>query len=239
MRTIKSVSGWMSLVGGILFFVLPAGAQTLSVTIEDFSIQFTGSDPDRLAVHTVDGSGLNTGTNPPTHGVNPNGFMWLNTGDGAFGGGPDPDRPGQLGHITFDLGGTFFVDNFRVWNYNEVNTNTGQSFTNRGIQTLTISTATSAGGPFTLLTDPSDNDTTFTFAQAPGNTSYTGQLFSFPILFEAAFVRFDIKTNYGDANGFVGLSEVQFAVPEPGTWLLISAGAAVLWAGQRRRRKLS
>lgn len=175
----------------------------------------------------MDGSGLD-GSSPPGHTNIPNDFMWLNTGDGAFGGGVDPDRPGQLAHITFDLGGAFFVDSFRVWNYNELN-----GFNNRSIQTLTISISMSAGGPFTLLTDPSDADTTFLFAQAPGTTGYTGQLFNFATPFQAGFVRFDIKTNYGldpngEEHGFVGLSEIQFygsTVPEPATWLLIAIGA--------------
>jgi len=209
-----------------------ANAAQLSISIANQSSEFTSAN--RLAVHAVDGSGLSAGNHDtdPTH-------MWLNSGDGTFPGGTpasDPDRPGQLAHITFNLGGTFTIGSFHVWNYNEVNANNQQSFTNRGVQTLTISIASTLNGTYTPLIDPANNTTTWTFAQAPGNGAYTGELFSLSAPVSAAFVRFDIKTNYGDANGLVGLSEVQiFSVPEPATWLLLGLGGVTLSIFSRRR----
>jgi hypothetical protein len=227
----------LSILAMSILAIATVNAAKLNLSIADKSSEFTTAD--RTALHVVDGSGLDA-NNPPDHTTNPNGFMWLNSGDGTFPGGTpasDPDRPSQLGHITFNLNGTFTIDSFRVWNYNEVNANTQQSFTNRGVQTLTISIAATSGGPFTPLVDPTSNTTTWTFAQAPGNNTYTGQLFSLSAPVSAAFVRFDIKTNYGDANGFVGLSEVQiFSVPEPGTWSLLGAAGMTMSILARRRK---
>ena len=209
-------------------------AATLPTTISTSSSQFVVGGTDRGAVHCVDGSGLDA-NNPPGHTNQPNGFMWLNTGDGSFGGGADPHPNGDLAQITFNLGGLSSVDSFRVWNYNELN-----GFIDRSVQTLTISIATTAGGPFTLLTDPLNNSTTWVFDQAPGTTGYTGELFTLSSSVQAAYVRFDILTNYdagGTDHGFVGLSEVQFygaAVPEPSTWILLGVGAIGL-IGLRRR----
>ena len=181
-------------------------------------------------------------SNPANHDTDPT-HLWLNSGDGTFAGGTpasDPDRPGQRAHITFDLGSTTMFQSFRVWNYNEKNANTGQLFVNRGVQTLTISIATAAQpNTFVPLTDPSSNTTTWTFAEAPGSSTYTGQLFTLPVPASAEFIRFDIKTNYGDTNGLVGLSEVQFftpaPVPEPSVMALLIFGSAGAAAVVRRR----
>lgn len=220
-------------------------AQTkINATVSDKSSEFTTLG--RLAVHTVDGSGLDS-SNPANHDTDPT-HMWLNSGDGTFSGGTppsDPDRPGQLAHITFDLGSTAIFQSFRVWNYNEKNANSGQLFVNRGVQTLTISVATAATpNTFVPLIDPISNNTTWTFAEAPGSNTYTGQLFALALPVTAEFVRFDIKSNYGDPNGLVGLSEVQFftpaPVPEPSIMALLVLGSGIAVAlGHARRRPLA
>jgi hypothetical protein len=225
------------LLASVLLCFVPARGATLPTTIKGVSSEFTSID--RGAIHCVDGSGLDA-NNPPNHTTNPNGFMWLNTGDGFFGGGADPHPGGDLAQITFDLGGLSTVDSFRVWNYNEVNANSAQSFTDRGVQTLTISIATSASGPYVPLLNPAGTSTTWTFNIAPGSNIYTGQLFTLTTPIQAAFIRFDILTNYdtaGTDHGLVGLSEVQFygsTVPEPGTLSLIAVGVSGLVTLRRR-----
>ncbi len=229
----------MALLGSLFCCFAQARGATLPTTIQDFSSEFNIGATDRRAIHAVDGTGLDTSTTPPGHTNQPNGTMWLNTGDGSAGGTADPHINGDLAQITFNLGGLSSVDSFRVWNYNELN-----GFNNRSANTLTISIATSAGGPFTLLTDPSSMTTTFTFLQAPGTTGYQGQLFTFSTPFQAGFVRFDIKTNYGpdpggSDHGFVGLSEIQFygaPVPEPATWSLLALGLVGFVALRHRIR---
>jgi hypothetical protein len=216
---------WVTLsAAGFCLILAHAKGATLNTSIESVSSQFDIGASDRRAIHCVDGSGLDA-NNPPGHTNNPDGTMWLNTGDGTFGGGPDPRPNGDLAQITFNLGGLSSLDSFRVWNYNEVNLN------DRSVQTLTISIATTAGGPFTLLTDPNNNSTTWTFDQAPGTAGYTGELFNLSTPVQAGYVRFDLLTNYdaaGTDHGFVGLSEIQFygtaAVPEPSTWMLLGVG---------------
>jgi hypothetical protein len=166
--------------------------------------------------------------------------MWLNTGDGFFGGGADPRPGGDLAQITFDLGGLSTVDSFRIWNYNEVNANNGQSFTDRGVQSLTISIGTTPAGPYVPLLNPAGTSTTWTFNIAPGSNSYTGQLFTLTTPIQAAFIRFDILTSYdtaGTDHGLVGLSEVQFygsPVPEPGTLSLLAMALSGFAALRRR-----
>ena len=102
----------------------------LPTTIQDVSSEFNVGATDRRAIHSVDGSGLDTSTTPPSHTNQPNGTMWLNTGDGSAGGTPDPHINGDLAQITFNLGGLSSVDSFRVWNYNELN-----GFNNRSANT--------------------------------------------------------------------------------------------------------
>jgi hypothetical protein len=216
-------------------------ASLLTVNVQSFSSQFT-SGSDRRAIHAVDGSGLDA-SNPPNHGTDPQ-TMWLTNGDGSFSSGAtDPDLPVELGHIVFDLSGTFLVTDFRVWNYNEFGS--GTAWNNRSVRNLNISTAQIASGPFTPLINPGTGTTTFTFAQAPSSPSYTGQLFTFTTPFQAAFVRFDLLSNYGpDAGGidhkFVGLSEIQFSgalpTPEPGSFSFVAA--VFLMAGALRGVKL-
>jgi hypothetical protein len=85
----------------------------------------------------------------------------------------------------------------------------------------------------------------FTFAQANGQSTYAGfnldlsQVTNAAILETARLVRFNILSNYGDQNGYVGLSEVQFtaAVPEfPLVAVLPPIFLACIGVWQRRKR---
>jgi hypothetical protein len=225
-----------------ILFCGQARATLIFTTIQNVSSEFTSIG--RGAANTVNGSGLD-GSTPANHGTDPT-TMWLNLGNGEDDGGvADPDQPGQLAHITFNLNGTWNVDSFRVWNYNEVGANT---FINRGVQNLTISTALTAAGTYTPLINPGTSNTTWTFDEAPGSSSYTGQVITFSLPVTAAFIRFDISSNWGlepvqnDQDNYVGLSEVQFdslAVPEPATAALTCAGLLGLLALARRKQRAS
>ncbi len=149
------------------------------VTINSVSSENGGFN--RLAIYSLDGSGL-TGN---VHGNSPGGTMWMANGTSAT--------------ITYDLGNTYDLNKFHVWNYNEVN------LPNRSANLVEILVASSVGGAFTSLGD-------FTFARSTGLATYTGEdidLRSFAAADSTRLIRFVIKSNYGDPNQ-VGLSEVRF-----------------------------
>jgi hypothetical protein len=229
---------YLSMVA-VCAYAVPAKAALITASALNPSSQFVVNGTDRGAVHSVDGSGLDS-SNPPLHTNQPNGEMWLNTGDGSFGGGADPHPNGDLAQITFGFtSGINSFGSFRVWNYNELN-----GFNKRSVQTLTISTAANSSGPFTPLTDPNNNNTTWTFDEAPGTSGYAGQLFTFTAPVTAAYVRFDILTNYDQAgtdHGFVGLSEIQFytPVPEPASLISLGVGGGSLLLARRRPRRMT
>lgn len=206
------------------FISQAAQSATISgVTIEDFSTEL-GGNFDRQANYLVDGSGFDEGAG--THTITPDGFMWLN--NGTFAAPNDPNSPGAV--ITFDLGSNYLLSSVTVWNYNE--TLPGRTdLLGRGANTAEILVASSEGGAFTSLGN-------FTFDIAPGadNVDF-GQdidLSSFGAAGDARLVRFNITSNHGGDNNFVGLSEVRFdAVPEPSVGILALIGLA----GCLRRRR--
>ena len=174
------------------------------VTIEDVSSEIAGFN--RLAVYTVDGSGFEP-NGPGTHSLAADGGMWLNQGVFATG---TPDPLSTPPFITYDLGATYDLNGFTVWNYNET------GITSRGANAVTISVAASEGGAFTVVT-------TTTFDEAP-NDAITdfGQfidLSSFGAAGNVRLVRIEITSNHGGDNEFVGLSEIRFdGQPAPGVY---------------------
>jgi len=201
------------------------GALITGVTIEDVSSELT-SGFDRQANYLVDGSGFDEGAG--THTVTPDGFMWLN--NGTFAAPNDPNSPGAV--ITLDLGSNYTLDSLTVWNYNE--TLPGRpELLGRGANAVEILVASSEGGAFSSLGN-------FNFDIAPGLADVDfGQnidLSSFGAAGNARQVRFNITSNHGGDNSFVGLSEVRFdgaAVPEPSAAILALIGLA----GCLRRRR--
>lgn len=177
-----------------------------------------GAPFDRLDDYIVNGSGLVGGQH--TTIVQPN--MWLSTGNQFGGIDPDPS-------VTFDLGAVYTISRFHVWNYNEVAPN-GANLTSRGVNGVSVlfGTTPALGSTVAGITN---------FAQANGQNTYAGEDFLAFVPFNARYVKFDINTNYGDANTFYGLSEVQFdgvLVPEPGSLALLGLGSMGLLLRRRR-----
>jgi hypothetical protein len=190
-----------------------------------------GAPFNRVASQAVDNSGLSAGDNlagtaDQTHvRFPPNSTMWLSTGNGFGGVDPNPT-------FTVDLGAVYDVTGVRVFNYNEFNEPNGPDLTGRGVQLANVlvgqTAPTTALGPITL-------------AKAPGQASYTGQFFDLVALtggpVRTRFFELDIQSNWGDANTFYGLSELQFdgtLVPEP-TGLTMLAAAGLLLVRRRRQ----
>jgi hypothetical protein len=187
----------------IAFLAIPlqtARSQTIEgVTIEDVSSELVGGF-DRQAAYLLDGNEFDEDLG--SHTLVPDGFMWLN--NGTFTDPNDPNVPGAI--ITFDLEANYDLGSLTVWNYNEaLPDNLGLLL--RGANEVEILVAGSEGGPFTSLGD-------FVFTVAPGlDTEDFGQTIDLNAIPEAAnarLVRFNITSNHGGDNNFVGLSEVRF-----------------------------
>jgi hypothetical protein len=189
----------------IAFLAIPMqtswGQNIEGVTIEDVSSELLGNF-DRGAIRVLDGSGFDEALG--THTVTPDGTagggMWLN--NGTFAAPNDPNAPGAI--ITFDLEANYALGSLTVWNYNET---ARPDLVNRGANEVEILIAASEGGEFTSIGD-------FVFEVAPGlefeNFGQIIDLSSFPEAGDARLVRFNIKSNHGGDNNFVGLSEVRF-----------------------------
>ena len=185
------------------------------VTIKDVSSELVGnfgvlfSNFDRGAIRVLDGSGFDEalGEHNGIPDGNRGGGMWLNSGTYSPPGpnAPnDPNAPGAV--ITFDLGIRTALNSVTVWNYNET---ARPDLVNRGANDVEILIATSEGGEFTSIGD-------FNFTIAPGvanqNFGQIIDLSSFPEATRARLVRFNIKSNHGGDDHFVGLSEVRFNI---------------------------
>ena len=152
--------------------------------------------PGMEVSHLVDGSGLNTANNPPTHSAAyPADIYWETV---AY---------QYSGWVQFDLQMNRDVDSFRVWNFNLYYPGYG-SYTGRGAKDVNISTSADGVSWSTPVS--------YVFDKAPGTDDYPGQLFSNLGWQSVRYVKFDIQNYYGDgdAAGHVGLSEVQFYTAE-------------------------
>jgi len=198
----------------IVAFALVASAAAANpvagVTIKDYSSQLDNFGYTRDASHTIDGSGLSSGN----HSSTPDGTMWLTRGNANF----YPPNDPLPAFITFDLGQNYSLSGIHVWNYNE------DGFTSRSAASVEILVSSTTNVGDLVRLDNSGSD--FLFTQATGQSDYAGFQLNLSgvtnpeLLQDARLVRFNILSNYGDTNAFVGLSEVQFAaaVPESGVF---------------------
>lgn len=202
-------------------------SQTLQASVIDpVSATATDNYGSRVPAHTIDGSGL-SGPGP-----------WQEHTSGGSGNTPLIDASMYLSNgsdptptITWNLGSTFSLTGFHVWNYNEgYNGGAPGDFTSRGIQVADVQVSNSP--TFASFTDLGN----MTLARAPGLDTYTGETLTFGSAVSGQYVRFVTQSNYGDP-GFTGLSEIRFiGTPEPGSLVLCSLGAVGLLLAARRRR---
>ena len=212
------VAGLVTMIG------LPAAnAAVITGVTATASSSLTGFD--RGVGHLVDGSGTDFSTGDTSN--QPDGTMWLNNGNGAYGGTAD-NSPS----VTFNLGTQYALLGMTVWNYNEGTA----PFTDRGIASADVYTSAD-GTVFTLLENVVLN-------QAPGTVTSFGQ--NVGLSGTAQYVRLSNLGQFvGDDSNFVGLSEVQFngappvlesPVPEPASMMLMGTGLLGLLASRKRAR---
>jgi hypothetical protein len=136
----------------------------------------------------------------------------------------------ETGNVTFNLGGTYNLAGFSVWNFNGID--------QVGVKDVIIKSSLD-GSKYTTIADAPTQFKIGAYAapESPELVSFT------PVL--ASYVRFAIGSNYGYP-GYTGLSEVQFdgekvttqAVPEPLTIAgSIAAGAGLISAKLKQRKK--
>ena len=187
----------------------PSGIPDLEVVGVTASSEFGG----REAINAVNNSGLFG----PSHTIQPTGTMWLT----------DQNNPAP--EITFDFGSVQPVGNLTLWNYNEVLPNDPSrdaELLGRGINEVDILVSNDNITYTPLLTH--------NFAIAPGDGTVNFGEFV-PLNTNSRYVRLDVQSNHGNAEGFTGISEIAFGpIPEPSTGLLLGVcGVALL---SRRRR---
>ena len=196
----------------VRFQGVPGGDPILPATVVMVSSE-NPIDIDRDADHTVDGSGLTDanangflGDVGDTHiNASDPGYVWTTVGNL----GPTPPTDFDP-TIIYDLGDVdvYDVSVMRIWNDNSA------GFTHLAAKDVEVF----AGRTLEALSSRG----TFTFAQAPGLVSYTGQ--DIPVSFaRVRYIKFDILTNHDgavfdgtgteggtDGRHLAGLAEVRF-----------------------------
>lgn len=221
------LNGVVVLIGISLPVLQPTTANAdliAGVTVHDVSSELTSFD--QYASYVVDGSGL-SGDVHTTYG---HGTMWLNTGNGYFGGtpGPDPTNPGGVGAtITFDLANSYNLTEMRVWNFTHL------GGTNRSANFVSVYSAPDLSSAFQLVGDYNFVKPSYT------GSNFTGDLYKLEVS-GARLIKFHIASNHAtNRDGLVGLAEVQFfglpSVPEPSSAILL--GGALLASLFRRHER--
>jgi hypothetical protein len=153
---------------------------------------------------------------------------------GASGANPWFSAQGVFtGNFDFDLGGTYTLSSFALWN-------DPQDVGNQGIQDFSLyADDNSAFSSPTLLGSYTAAEGTGTFGNLEDLN--LGQIFTF-FSTEASFVRMAIESNYGSTS-VTGFTEAAFEIagptpiPEPGSLLLLGAGVTGVVATLRKRKK--
>lgn len=131
--------------------------------------------------------------------------------------------PDENPYVQFDLGATYPVGGFRVWNFNEVN-----GYTFRGFREVTVQTSLD-GTTWKSVAQR------FVFAKAPGVDTYVGEEYEFKYPVTARYIRFicDSTHRFFAGRELAGLGKVRFracgrAVTPPSTGGIFPSDSGVI-----------
>lgn len=162
-----------------------------------------------VTASTTMGSGSGTNLQNTVNGVGLTSLSLTANHDATIPTNSWVSSPGILtGSVTFNLNGLYSLEGFSFWNQNAGGPGASGS---TGIQNVQVSTSLNGVTFMPLAGGPTTFSRVITTISPP-------EIFVFgPVA--AAFVRFDILSNYGDPVQ-TGFAEVQFngtAIPEPST----------------------
>ncbi len=167
-------------------------------------------------------NGLSAESFTATHGASGGGSLfaqWHNNGT-------------TTGWVMFDLGAAFNLSQVHIWNGNQL------SVLGRGVQQFDILTSNTPGD----YAAGQENSVSWTevltdgiLTQGTGSSTLPADSFSLGGV-NARYVQIRIDSNYGDAGGYTGLSEVRLStvIPEPSAALLGTVAAFGLLLRRRR-----
>lgn len=158
------------------------------------------------------------------------------TGDG-FGSGSwlaGNSLPVNQVTYTFDLGSvqTNALNAAYVWQYQQYSAG-NYDLNNRGMNSFAIYGSTD-NSTFNLMTSTS----TVNLAVATALNPVSAQSYALTQNnTNIRYVRFNMVSNWGDGDGYVGFAEARFTVvPEPSTWALLAISLTTVMVLRRRRR---
>lgn len=214
----------------VVFLGATAQATTIQPVGVTVSSQYNYGDDTRVAINTIDGSGLEPGPDDD--------IAKKHNQDWRAGWISDSTSPGDE-WIIFDLGDVYTLTAMHVWNSAE----RGETWdgTHRGVRFVDVyadnnPTPTTFVQQFELQQAPNPLPTTFTEWGGGADYIIEGVTYIFTNPVQARYVMFDILSSWGAGN--VGLAEVRFiegSVPEPASVALICLGGFAMLAQRKRR----
>lgn len=167
--------------------------ETTHIPFDEFSVYSSGSYASREAVYAFNGAGMNS--DEQTHVTTVNSVAWHSGVGKAY-----------PYYLKVNFNNPESIDKIRIWNLN------WSSYLARGIKDMDVYYAVSEDD---LSSVPYSDQRwqqydSFSLPAADGTPAYSGEILDFGIMGKVSWIGFNIRSNQGDANGYVGVSEIRF-----------------------------